>query len=47
MFSTVTTTTDGIGFTHTFVVDDMSLIKFFGGTLATALIIMVVRGLVK
>lgn len=42
-----TTTTDGIGFTHTIALDDTSLLKFFGGILATTLVIILLHKVAK
>lgn len=42
-----TTTTDGLGFTHTVVLDDMSMLKFFGGILATTIILIFLHKLTK
>lgn len=47
MFGTTYTTTDGLGFTHTVVIDDMSMLKFFGGIVVTVVLLLFVHKIIK
>lgn len=47
MFNTQYTTTDGLGFTHTVVIDDMSMLKFFGGIVVTVVLLIFVHKVIK